>query len=480
MNKSNDLLEELIEEAQISGVEKAPRGLLDAIQLEDDPLQAANKIDAGNRLFDAITQQFGFIRYVRASGRELSQGERSQWVALLRWLICELREWNVNDDAKYCKLTALFITACHSDFEDSIWTLLPAEIGNNDNLLNAIEKLIASCHCECSSPEFVSHIPIWEKEAVERFQKADIDMDWPDITDFLSSLENRFYPSFFLNQAARFLFRFGFKQLVTALSNARTLDAVHVADALTNEQKFQLGKGSDNPYVQFGCAYRALKWNKTALNETEASLLSDLLLKVSNNEGHWKGWMQVFNRYPLRFPVMQKPLGMALASASEIALIAYVESISLSTSYNESRSLMAECLQKFRQQSALEHRQILWRAAFKRWNEWDFRGNEAGAYIFDISGCELDYAIVAYAVECMRDDERKAALENIREKLQAIELNWYRNISDLKTAWNRSLSQFQPFAHAAQVAKDSKSWLVTNRQYLPYPDTDDYIKLMMT
>lgn len=480
MSESNSLLEELIAEAQISGNEEAPSRLLDAIQLEDNPLQSINEIDAGNRLFDAITQEFGFIRHIRASGRELSQEERAQWVALLRWLIRELREWNVEDDEKYCKLTALFITACHSDFEDSIWTLLPAEIGDNANLLKAVGKLIDSCHCEVSAPAFVSHVPIWEKEAVETFQKADTEMDWPAVANFLRSLESRFIQSFFHKQAVRLLFRFGFDQLIIALSNIRTLDAIQVADTLTNEQKFQLGKTSDNPYVQFGCAYRALMWNKTALSDNEASLLSELLLKVSNNEGHWKRWLQVFNHYPVRFPVMQKSLGKALASSSGSALIAYVESIALSTYYNESRSLVGDCLQVFRQESALDHRQTLWRAAFKRWNEWSFQENEAEAHLFEISGCELDYAIVAYVVECMTDDEREAALEKLREKLQAIELNWYRDVSDLKTAWNRYLSQFQPFQHALQVGQDSEAWLVKDRQYLPYQDSDNYLKLMMT
>lgn len=479
MNNDSNLLASLILEAQTSDAEETPSELLDMLFLEENPLQSANEIDAGNRLFDALAKQFGFIRHVRASGHEPSPIDRERWIALLRWLIRELREWDIKNDAKLQRLTALFITACHSDFEDNIWSLLPVEIEGNKPLLNAVEKLIASCGCDLSVPESI-HVPIWEREAVESFKKADEKMDWLSISDLLKSFENRMLPNFFLEQAVRLLFRFGFNQLVDAVLNTRALDAIQVAGALTDEQKFRLGIASKNPYIQFGCAYKALQWNKTRLSEIETLLLSELLLLASHDESHWKKWMQVFNRYPVRFPIMQKALGKALAASSESALTEYVESISLSTDYTEGRTLVAECLREFCHQSDRGHRQILWRVAYKRWDEWNFREGDKDAHLFKIYGCELDYAIVAFTLECMTGEEIEDAMEKVRGKLQTIEQYWFRDISDLKTVWNRYLSQFQPFAHAAHVIVTPSDWLVMDRQYRPYKDDDNYLKIMMS
>jgi hypothetical protein len=80
---------------------------------------------------------------------------------------------------------------------------------------------------------------------------------------------------------------------------------------------------------------------------------------------------------------------------------------------------------------------------------------------------DLDYAVVGYALECMTEAARSEAMESIRHQISALENHWYKSFSDIITAYNRLVSQFQPYAHASLVARNDGDWLPETNTYLP-------------
>jgi hypothetical protein len=176
--------------------------------------------------------------------------------------------------------------------------------------------------------------------------------------------------------------------------------------------------------------------------------------------------MQVFNAYPVRYPALQRSLGQALATVPEPAVSAYVDSIVLHVlpvSADPNRRNTATCLQAFRAAATPERHCALWTLAHDRWSAWRFDQANPETHLFAVNWSQLDYAVVAYASECLDQAERDASMNTVRERLGQLDDLWHNSITDIVTAWNRLLSQFQPYAHSSQILKSGEDWLTESR-----------------
>ena len=193
--------------------------------------------------------------------------------------------------------------------------------------------------------------------------------------------------------------------------------------------------------------------------------------------------MRAFNTYPSRFPALQRPLGKALAHAPHGALAGYVDAVWLFPQpfgqQQPGRRAVAECLGEFSAHASSEQRSSLWTLAHARWRDWDFNKGDSHQHLTAINGSCLDYALVAYAMECMDEPSRNNAMQNIRDEILTLEHIWHASHSDIITGWNRLLSRFQPFAHAATVAINGGDWLAETRAYLPFEPTQNSYLLSM-
>jgi hypothetical protein len=218
------------------------------------------------------------------------------------------------------------------------------------------------------------------------------------------------------------------------------------------------------------------------LADNDQYLLTELLLKVANDSARWAAWMQVFNAYPVRYPALQAPLGRALAKARDAAIDSYVRSIWLHAKQPQpdpGRRSVAECLREFCINASPERHATLWTLAHKRWLDWCFNKADPNQHVLGINWCDLDYALVAYATECMDEATRNQTMESIRAELLTLEHHWHESFTDILTSWNRLLSQFQPYAHATFVAKNGGDWLPETKTYLPFePSQNDYLMMM--
>lgn len=477
MSVSIEVLLTVLRDAEKSGDELVPSELMAAMLGQPEPIKALSNHDQGNLFWEAIRHQFNFI----ATEQRPSAEDIGRWIALMRWFIRELQEWRLINDPSFHKLTTLFVVSAYCDQNGDLWTALPNGVEQNNDLLRALERLIAGISYSFAARELRPE-PIWEREAVEKLEVADAKEDWFTISELWPMFERSIIPSVFQTQAARCLYRFGFESLVQTLDGtSQTILAMQFAGSLTIGQRFNLGISSNNPYIQFGCVYQTFyHWPKTnGLGPEEKQSLKQLLLRVADNGPRWAKWMQVFNRYPLRYPAMQQALGEVLAIASENSINAYIESINLSTTCDGSRRSVAECLRAFRTVAHPDRAQVMWRLAYQRWSQWQFELTSKNKYLFEIGCSELDYAIVAYVIECMTEHERDEALSQLTDTLHVVDNTWHASLSDCITYWNRLLSQFQPYAHAAQIARLEESWLMEGKHYLPYePKNELYLPMM--
>jgi hypothetical protein len=488
MSRGNDQLAVAVGEALKQGEVIAPDALVALAGTFEHPVQSLINPDTANQLFDALDSEFGFIRVSfiengRTPPADIQPADLLRYAALVRWLIRELRSWRGADDPHQLRLVAALVVAQRCDSGNGLWSLLPDDIGGNADLLNHLERLLTT-FAVSFDPRPGAAVPIWEGEAVEEFKRADAERDWPAVLHQWRNFQNQ--PIFhFANvvqiQTVRLLHRHDVAHLIKGVSNLhQTPVLVQLVGVLSPEQRLRLALESDNPHVHFAALYRTVVFDRRpqGLNDAENELLTNLLLKLANDAASWAKWMKAF----LGYQPLQIPLGRALATAPETAIAGYIDSIRLFPwlfTYHASGVYVAECLREFNADAPLERRQLLWSRAHERWLAWDFDRANPNQHMTNICRSDLDYAVVAYARECLDEAGKESALNAIRAEAQTLENRWHESVSDLHAAWYRLLSRFQPYAHGAYTAVHEGDWLPTSRLYFLFdPALNKYLLAM--
>lgn len=475
-----DLLLSAMEKATQPGSVEAPNMLVAAIEAQSDPLQALFDWDAHNEIFGAIRSQFSFVDFVRTNDELPNDKDFDKLTSLLRWIMREGAGWDSSADPRRIRLIAVFVAVQFITMGANFWAIAPNGFRPNDELLAALERMITSMKVSFTTRGLSS--PIWESEAVERFEKADIESNWIGIAQGWRLIQDGFFPGVAVAQAAQCLDRFSPQRLVQAVSDLRqTASIMSVVLSLTPPAALRLGAESTNHHVQFASTYRAVspRVNREPLGDTSKAFLTKILETVSKDTPRWTSWMRVFNFIPSHFPELQVPLGCALANADNAALQAYIDAISLHGSGQQTRFIVADCLRTFRDKAEVKKRQTLWNFAYQRWTSWRFGLNEAGQNLIKIARCELDYALVGYTVECLDDAQRQHMLASFIRRLETVEDIWHSEITDGISEWNAVLSEMQPLCLAMNITDPEADWIdqgATMR--LPFdPDKEIYVVL---
>lgn len=484
MNGRSQLLSEVMQDASADGEATEPKALLDAFRAVENPLMALADLDRANALFESLYSEYGFLRGL-GQLIPLRPEQRSRWVSLLRWLIRELRAWRAPADPGNCKLAAMFVVAEANDAGHVFWGQLPKDVGSNAELADWLKALLRSLSTSMLIRGDMP-APIWEQEAVEAFQAADRAGDWVKIGSRLQLFEHQLIPSTLVVQSVRCLYRCGIFHLVDATANLRqTIVALQIASALAADQRLCLAATGGNPYIEFASVYHTVSRHHAAEQISPASeqMFSRVLLKVALDEPRWRAWMQLFNAYPARYPALQAPLGAALAEASSAAIDAYIDSIVLTVTPiksppNPNRQCIASCLQRFRASASPDRRAKLWSKAHDRWSMWDFDRASPQIYLFNVSRSDLDYALVAFAAECLNDSDKEEANKAIIAELNKLEDDWYVSSMDVISRFHRILSKFQPYAHSASAPASGEDWLTDTKVYYPFVPIDNKYLLM--
>lgn len=461
------------------GAAAAPEELLLMLAEQENPLAALADRDKGNALFEAFNNQFGFISFNRARRQPYSPEQLERWAGLIRWIAAEFRDWRRADDPKRARLVAVIVATQSCDADNDFWNAVCDGLGGSE-MVQAMADLLAGLNVQIATLGLRGRA-ISEAEEVARFVKADAAGDWATVADCLMRAGPMF-PSALVNQAVRCANRFDFKRLAAAVASLQqSLGAIQIANALSTADRLGLAIASENSYVRFICLFRTVLQQPGAshLSRAEEDLITELLLSVAADAEQWRLWMQAFNRFPMRYGLLQAPLGRALALVPEGAVAAYVGSINLSISTPQTRQCVAGCCRAFREAAGAARRHFLWKLAFERWSAWDFSAADRDKHLVNITVSELDYAVVGYAIECLDETQRGEAMAGIARQLAIIDDEWHASFSDCLTAWNRLLSRFQPYAHAASAAASGTDWLAEGRHYYFYePRNERYLAIM--
>ena len=473
-----ELLAGLMTEAASEGAELVPEVLLALLAAQSEPLRALSDWDLEHEIFRAIETQFPSVSLMRAADRPAPPDEAARLAALLRWTIRELREWSRTDDPQLQKLTALLVITQFCDWSGTIWEVYPGDLSTNRELLSAVERIVAGLGVSFGT-RHARPVPIWEAEAVQALQQADAKGDWASLATMWRQFEHAVMPGFVLTQSARFLARCDFDGLVRAVSGIdNTAAAMTVAHCLP---LIALGAASENPFIQFAMAYQAgsRRPESEPLSNSERDDLTAILMKVASDETRWVKWMDAFNCWPARYPSLQPSLGRALALVPDGAVGPYVDAILLSPAVDAGgRDSVSTCLRDFRDAASIERRKLLWRRGFGRWRRWRFGANEHHAMFLDVGYSELDLAVVGYAIECLDDVQRNDVVAEALTRISVVDETWYPAVTDCYQAWNRALSELQPYVHAQKVVGTDLDWLPRSHRYLPFdPTVDRYIAM---
>lgn len=484
MTSAKDDLAEAIRRASQDGPTAAPSELPALAASLENPIDALFDWDRANQLFGAFNNEFGFINRTRLMKARMGEAELSRYAALIRWLMAELRNWRQGQDNHLTALVAIVVVAQVCDSGRELWALLPDDAGNNTNLASYLRDIVANLNVNFTTLG-ARAAPPHENEALAKFRKSEADGDWFGMIEGWKLFEHQpFLGGSLQTQAVRYLNRYSVADLLQACANLQQLAvAMQIARALTTEQALRLALASANSYIQLAAAYQSVSQPRAPqpLSPAEQQHLRDLLLKVVSDVPRWEAWMRIFNTYPGRFPLLQPSLGEALAQAPEHAIDPYIRAIHLYPKRpgpHPGRGGVADCLRVFRARAELDRRVALWTSAHRRWLEWDFARGDPNQHVLWICACDLDYALVGYALECMDNATREAAVQEIRNKLQTVDQQWHVSVTDMFSAWNRLLSKLQPYARAFAVSGNEEDWLSTNQVCWPFdPNQNRYLAI---
>lgn len=312
-----------------------------------------------------------------------------------------------------------------------------------------------------------------EAEFVERFQRADAEGDWsqlagdaPQVLDWVNSP--------WIGAVGRLLADFAPDRLVKATRQINLVLTAHaILQDLSDEQALDLGFESESDHIRFALLLsRAGKTRSFVmpLLKSDDAHLAKIWLRQASDLTTWPKWMSAFNTYPVRFPSLQKSIGLALVDMSHEAMEVYVQSVSLDSG-PEGRKVMAECLTAFRATAPLERRKALWALAFARWTDWNF-GDEMSGVLLGIKTSALDYAVIGHVNEGMTAEECANELGLLATQAYKIEQVWHRDVSQCKIALNRLLSRFHFIATGDSLRGTEQEWL-GNKILLPKTLVDD-------
>jgi hypothetical protein len=242
-----------------------------------------------------------------------------------------------------------------------------------------------------------------------------------------------------------------------------------LADAL------RVAVASGNGYARFGALERVAYREVRDLLPQEETALRNLLIVLAKDSDDWPRWLAMCNHYPVQHPHIQGALGWALARSERTALQSYVESISLGTSDSDIRANVTRCLSVFRARAGTDRRRTLWRAAFERWQDWNFAKDE-GQNLTSLARSALDYGVVGWFIEGEPQRSLAELERSFADDLRSLDMRWHASLSSAISDFFRLVSRHQVFAHAQRHSGVDSDWLPGPPIDLPATATDEFLR----
>ena len=387
-------------------------------------------------------------------GAPVSDGDRELWAGWLIWAIEVLQTWGFDRGGEIRDLDVALALLDLTQRERPDWEFVPATVAGNTELRDTVHARLRAASRRVAVVNFYSRSLLAYRPDLPDPQG---ETGWKEILAALNRLE------IIAPEGQRALARLAWRLWPDGLAallddDGDVLSATALADALGPVQAFALGARCRSPLQGFA-AIRAHTELRTPLEPEAQQELEDLLVVFSRDPDVWRGWMAALNRYPVRHPRLQEPLGRALARSSEEAFLAWLSVIELrplkladALQPVDERCDASTCLKAFSETAADEVRVAGWRVVWERWNTWDFDRRDG---MMKVHGSDIDLGVVGYALEVMRSDELEAAIAAEAANLNQVFAQRWPSVIELITAANLIQSRLQPLAHAQTLKSTS-------------------------
>ncbi|MBX3488720.1 hypothetical protein [Parvibaculum sp.] len=455
----SEQLKSLIAATDGPGEELAPAQLLATSLSLGTPLAALVSREGSDSLFHALNDDLGFVFPIRHSGQALSDEHTRKLAGSLRWLIDGLCSWRVTDDQKGVKLAALMVVAARLDEEGALWEALPSKISGNPDLAKGLVHVLSNLNINFEMG--FTRSPISDGETLDEIQIAEAEKDWARLRQVAEDLCYSQMIPVFVSQSVRLLQRFFPNDLVAyAGTVSQVAMAMEIVTVLPIEAALDIATRSKSDVLEFASVCRLFNQytRVTVLTSAEEDALVTLLIQAAADAPRWTRWMKAFVAHPYRASQMQAALGRCLASGDPTAMTDYLDALVLQANFL-GREEVGACLLAFAQNTPLARRQEVWRQAFERWSNWNYGEGQKNTIHNEISLSNLDFAIVAYSMECQTEEERNAFIADCLDKVGRAEHTWYSSQGVFQEYLYRTLSRIQPFAHAQSSTSDPNTWL---------------------
>jgi len=320
---------------------------------KDNYEQILTSNDDWNQAFDAIDKQYQIDRYkIHHTPIENNLRKMISAIALIssqeqKWLLMPLI---VHLDDKHIFFQYLIAKPFFNDLNENIIGVLDAVTITGN--LHGVSEL---------------H---WEADAFRNYEAGIVERNIRNIYDFIQLFErgNGFIPSSFITLCVFVLYRNSFESLVQILEKKHdVLTIIHLINGLSVSEKLKVACVSKNIILHFEALRETVYFQKgrKSFDVEEQDLIVNLIVELSKNREMWVQFLEFYLEYPLRSPLLFKPLGVALSQLSQDKIESFIVTIKIDKYVdNESKSSLNTCFSNISDGSIQE---LIAKEIFERW-----------------------------------------------------------------------------------------------------------------
>jgi len=438
-----------------------------------------------NSIYDFLIADFDFFKdlYIKKQQGlkdEFDDSTVNLLKGLIVWIKNTIEFWCVENDSNLKVLSLILYISRILD--DNLWRYIDQSIIAS-SLEDAVVRRLISFHINITIPDD-QEVPIWEKEHVERFQKALDERDWVTLSDTWLGFKRS--PNFNRNSTLfqEQIFLFG----ITCCREKLVIAFDHYYDFLSMMllfdrckfsfyDRFLLALESDNLLLKFALLFSLELRNDIEFSEEENELLAKIFRSVSNNKIITKSWFRIFNRHLVRYYFFSKAFGIYLAKyADDDGMDIYLNSLGnykLHCNPNhgnyDDRDIVTEVFIQFDTLADNVKKKLFWEKCYKKYKVYDFGSQESDFFMSTVCYTIFDYSVVCYFVESISSTELEVICNEIMLSLRNFDMNWYSSESAYISHFYKYLSLAQPIYHAYDVTKTKQKKLqnIDEEPYLP-------------
>ncbi|HEY1138439.1 MAG TPA: hypothetical protein VGE64_13245 [Xanthomonadaceae bacterium] len=420
---------------------------------EKQPLRLTVDVDGAelsDRFRSWLCEEYPFL----CSGKdELDVSEVALFDSLFFWLCNQFRQFPNGEKAPDQHLTRLLVLASMLEDDAQLWGELEKVVSDVPPALLETLAFVINQNRTDAQRILRRHVLADQVQLV----LANIaSKNWISVESLMPRLWRDIW-SPVKHHAAAALHRFDRPRLASILDEEDDFFeiAAYVLHAPT-AHSLQIATASSNWTFKFWALHQSVS-NVAEGAECYPEEWRILLSQAVNVPDEWQRWLAVINQYPSRYPQLQETLGWVLTDASDVALDAYVSSLSLSPDHG--RSAVRTALKVFRERASISQRKYLWTAAFSRWQQWDFGTADGSRSVFRVTSSNLDFPVLGYLIECCDSQSRAQMTAKLQVRAICAERNWHADVTSAISERFKLISIYQLLAQAEQVASGEQEWL---------------------